>query len=67
MGEGGREGGSSQQQPDVGPLRGCGYGDISLYFRGMRVVVKVLKVLKIDRCIGVCIRYRRSIIKKIIE
>lgn len=33
--EGGREGGSSQQQPDVGPLCGCGYGDISLYFGGM--------------------------------
>lgn len=54
MGEEGREGGSSQQQqPDVGPLDGCGYGDILLYFGGMRVVVKVLEVLKIDRCIGV--------------
>lgn len=59
MGEEGREGGSTQQeQPDVGPLCGCGYGDISLYLlRGMQVVVKVVKV---DRCMGVwvygCIR-----------
>lgn len=53
MGEGGREGGSTQQeQPDVGPLCGCGYGDILLYLlRDMRVVVKVVKI---DRCIGVC-------------
>lgn len=35
MGEGGREGGSTQQQqPDVGPLCGCEYGDISLYLLG---------------------------------
>lgn len=54
MGEEGREGGSSQQQPDVGPLCGCGYGDISLYFGGIQVVVKVVKVVKIDRCMGVC-------------
>lgn len=32
--KGGREGGSSQQQPDVGPLCGCGYGDILLYLLG---------------------------------
>lgn len=57
MGEEGREGGSTQQeQPDVGPLCVCGYGDISLYLLGgMQVVVKVLKVLKIDGCMGVCI------------
>lgn len=38
--EGGRERGSSQQQPDVGPLCGCGYGDISLYLGGMYYTCK---------------------------
>lgn len=54
MGEGGREGGSTQQQPDVGPLDGCGYGDILLYLGGIQVVVNVVNVVKIGRCMSVC-------------
>lgn len=65
MGEEGREGGSTQQQPDVGPLYVCGYSDIVVLWR---YVLYLQVLVKIDRCIGVWVYiHRRSIMKKIIK